>query len=395
MKTKALYSLFACVLLIACVSEFNARIPISGVEILVVDGNIVANSTQEFYFSKSFSLEEDKPPVGYDDVWVELALIGSDGYRSPLATSLGKGVYKLEIGALSTDVEYGIEFKYDGEVYQSELQKPLYTPPIDSVSWVQAGKHGDISIRVSTHDVDDGAFRYYLWNYKEDWEVQADYEASIIYDIETKTFYRDLSYPNLYCWSMKIGGETLVGTTEALVGNQVINKVLYDREVTDRRFSVLYCATITQQAITKAAYEYYLDKAKGNEGMGGLFTPQPSKIEGNIACLTDDDKRVIGYTSVCANVAESRTFIPIHDLSRPTITSSCSVIGKDSVMTFMKEHDLVEYSQYYAMGYRPIFNGLMMNDQCIPEEWSSVHCADCRYIGGKKDRPTFWPNDHY
>lgn len=386
MKRTNIYSLLFSLLLAACVSDFNAKIPLSGTNILVVEGNIIGNSTVEFYFSKSFGLEEDAPPEGYDDVRVQLYLIGDDGSRSLPAVYEGHGTHKLEIGELNPNVAYGIEFEYEGDTYQSALSKALYTPEIDDVNWIQPEEYGEVTFRLSTQDTNREGHAYFLWEYTEDWEVVAEYSTQIFYDWNNREFYLDNTAPLTYCWSNAINKNPIVGTTENLTEKQIINKKIFSQNSADSRFSYLYAVQVTQQAISKAAYEYYLDKIKSNNEMGGLFTPQPSEIEGNITCISDNDKKVIGFVDITHNVTSFRRFISREEISRKIIIADCEM------KEFMEMPSPDTFIQLYMDGLRPVYYA---SDPVIwGNTWVAAKCADCTYLGGKKNKPNFWPNDH-
>ncbi len=388
-KHKILLYVLITLLTGACISEFNAQLPSGNTDILVVEGNIIGDSVMNFYFSKSFSLDEVRPPSGYDNVQVKLTLIGSNGYRSPLAAYLGQGVHQLAIGTLDEQVSYGIEFEYDGETYQSELSRPLHTPAIDSVSWNQPGEYADVSIRVSTHE-DKSGYSYFLWGYKEDWEISAQYQTEVFFDPLNKKFYLDRPAPYYYCWKKNTGSEILVATTAKQVENRIVNHSLYTHEAQDDRFSILYSVLVHQISLSKAGYEYYLDLSKGNEGMGGLFTPQPSKIEGNINCITNPGKRVIGYIEVAHNATSYRLYVPRSYIQRKPSTGGCSLVSRDSISSLLK--DGLSYFDIYFMGLRPC---TYTEDPALsPDDWSSESCTDCRMRGGSKTKPDFWPNNH-
>ena len=391
MKFK-IYSLLLLLALMGCVSEFNANIPLSGTNILVVEGHIVANSTVEFNFSKSFGLDEDYPPEGYDDVSVNLVIVGDDGSRSSYAEYMGSGVHRIDVGALDPNTAYGIEFEYEGNTYRSELSKPLKTPEIDEVTWVQPVKEGEVAIRVSTQGDNSESHSYYLWDYMEDWEITVNYPSAVFFDATTDPpyFYLDLSYPFLYCWKKYNNKDVLVGTTETLKENKVVDKKLFSREADDR-FSYLYRVIVRQQAISKAAYEYYLDKSKSNTGMGGLFTPQPSKIEGNITCITDNGKNVIGFVEVVNNIVEASMYISSTEVSIPPNYIDCD--GQDFSDVTIYPTDMEPYLELYSYGFRPS-SYVYLGDKPFATLWVKARCTDCTAKGGVKRKPENWPNDH-
>ena len=78
--------------------------------------------------------------------------------------------------------------------------------------------------------------------------------------------------------------------------------------------SLYYTAyRVQQRALSKEGYEYYLNVQQQNEEMGGIFTPQPSEIQGNISCISQPERRTIGYVGVYKNISEKEN---IHSSQR-------------------------------------------------------------------------------
>ena len=374
-------------LLSACVSEFNAELPSNDVEILIVDGSIIENTDVTFYLSKSFPLNSQYAPNENFNILANVSIIGSDGYKSPPAMYLGKGAYRISVGELSDNVGYGIQIDYNGNTYQSEFTKPVYTPEIDSVSWVQPEEKGEVFFRVSTHD-DSGESKFFIWNYVEDWEITAHYFVYFFFNPDEYSFY--YAYlPYYYCWRKNLSDKFLIGSTESLSQSKIINKQLYGHFPTDSRFSNLYSVNVIQRAISKNAFEYYQNKIVLNDEMGGIFTPQPSELSGNIVCLSDPSKKVIGYVEAVKNTTQKRIYVSSNEITRPSRYFECASITDDSLRTLLSEMR-GNYVDAYALGYRPI----AANPEGTPSEWAMVTCTECTAIGGSKTKPDFWPNLH-
>jgi len=384
MKLKILlYTVIFTLLATACVSEFKAKLPSNGDQLLVVDGTIIEDTTVTFNLSKSFSMDSPTVPTDIFDVDANVTIIGSNGYESAPATNLGKGAYSINVGDLDDSVEYGIRIEYDGNIYQSTLSKPISTPEIDSVSWTQSAKDGAVSFRISTHDNMEGA-KFFLWNYTENWEITAYYEVSTLYDPVSDGFYYAGPAPYYYCWKSNMPHEFIIGTTESLRENSIINKEIYNCPPGDDRFSYLYCVTVNQRAISKAAFDYYQNKIVLNNEMGGLFTPQPSELGGNITCVTDPSKKVMGYVETVKNTVQERIFIYPNQVMHPGNISLCTTITTDSVLSMTGS-----YSRAYLSGFRLIDQDPAGN----PADWSTVNCTECTANGGSKSKPDFWPNN--
>ena len=394
MNSKVLSGVLILALLAtACISEFNANLPLNDLQILVVEGSIIENTDATFHISKSFSLEDESIPGESFINNANVNIIGSNGYKSPLAINQGQGSYRIPVGKLDDDVEYGIQIEYEGDTYQSTLSKPLYTPDIDSISWIQPDSAGTVFFHVSTHDNADGS-RFFMWSYTEDWETNAIYYTTIFFDPVSGQFYEDLSLPYFYCWKTNESHRFLLGSTESLSENRIINQQIYQQGFESDRFSVLYSVTVNQKAISKAAYEYYQNIIKLNEEMGGLFTPQPLEVTGNITCITDPSKKIIGYIETTKNTTQQRIFVYPSQLKRPLIYPQCNSITTEALKLFLEENSFT-YTHFYQMGYRPAGEtNLEAYPQIIPLEWMPSHCTDCRDNGGSKNKPGFWPNNH-
>lgn len=78
-----------CFTLSNCIDEFDAKIPDDGVGLLVVEGNIISDSTVVFSLSRTFSLNENGLPPGYNQITADVSVVGEDGSRiaePPLVT---------------------------------------------------------------------------------------------------------------------------------------------------------------------------------------------------------------------------------------------------------------------------------------------------------------------
>ena len=387
MKKNFFYIFVLISLFNSCVSEFNADLPFEDLEILIVDGSIIENSDVTFYLSKSIPLNTSYSPEESLNVIADLSIIGSDGYKSLPTKYLGRGAYLFSVGELKDNVEYGIKIEYNGDIYQSDLAIPLRTPEIDSISWVQPEEKGDVFFRVSTHD-DSGEAKFFIWSYTEDWEITAYFYVNFFFSpVENSFYYADPS--NFYCWRKNTSNKFLIGSAESLKESRIINKQLFSCMPTDSRFSNLYSINVVQRATTKRAFEYYQNKIVLNEEMGGLFTPQPSEIMGNIVCVTDPSKRVMGFVETVKNTTQKRIFVSREKITRPFLSSHCTSITTDSLRIILDEFNGT-FVDAYKLGYRPITAGMFME----PSEWSTDVCTDCTKNGGSKIKPDFWPNDH-
>jgi len=401
MKTKKiLFGLFIVLLSASgCITEYRAVLSGNHTRVLFVDGSIVENTDAIFHITQSFGLDVSGVP---DEAFVNnaiLRIIDSNGNESEQATSLGRGRYRIRVGNLDADIQYGIRIEHDGEIYESTLLRPLITPEIDSISWRQ-NDNETISFHVSTTD-DEGDARFFMWNYVEDWEVRVVAPTAIFFNprhVEqvTEPFYIDWSYPFEICWKNHISDRFLMGSTEALSENRLIEHQIFEHDITDDRFSRLYSVLVTQRAISQAAYEYFENLRKQNEEMGGLFTPQPTEILGNIRSTTNPARRVIGYVEAVKSISQKRIFVDRSELlNRPTTHTRCDFLFDDhsAQPPLLRLPRPGQYADYYNRGYRPSKINMERYESEIayPAEWALKECTDCRELGGTLNRPDFWP----
>lgn len=386
--------LFLIVALTGCISDFDINSIVDSNEnaLLVVEGDIISGTRSTFTLSKTYRLDEDRP-AGYNDVSANVCIVGSDGSRSENATYTGNGVYVIDVENLKENVEYALEIKYEEETYLSTFSVP-YEIPEALISFDQPEEYGEVSIRISTGNYSSNEHCYYMWKYTEDWEVVAPYATDIFFDPINGRYNEDKSLPYQYCWSTYTNKDIVISTTESLNENRIVNFQLRQYPSSSRRIAELYRIRVKQFRISKAAYEYYQEKKKLDEDLGGLFSPQPSELIGNINCTTNPNKKAIGYVSVFNNLMERELYIFREELTLSDLNLRCDLMPPNKVGQFLQENDITSITDFYYLGYRPLYanwtdNGLQ------PSYWTQEICADCRAGGGSKNRPTDWPNDHY
>jgi len=393
MKSRILIGFFVLSSLFnSCITEFKANLPNTDEIILIVEGSILENSSSVFYLSESFPLSVDNVQSEHYINNATLYIIGSNGFKSQPSINLGNGTYQLSVGKFDSDVEYGIEITYNGDIYQSASSKPLLTPEIDSINWIQPQSYGPVTFRVSTSDEKNGA-KFFMWNFVEDWETTAHYYTTVFYNPNTNSFTEEDPAPYYYCWKKFFSKTFIIGSTESLRENKIINKPFYECTFFNDRFSELYCITVNQKAISKGAFEYYQNKILLNTQMGGLFTPQPSELAGNIICVSNPAKKAIGYIESLKNISQKRLFINGGEVTFEDIYK-CNIIEHSEVIAYIRE-------MHMSLAQYCLWNGVMpaggkdaMAPPITPLNWAPERCTSCVRNGGTKNKPDFWPNNH-
>ena len=121
----------------------------------------------------------------------------------------------------------------------------------------------------------------------------------------------------------------------------------------------------------------------------GLFAPMPSEISGNIICITDPDRPVIGYVDLSTTTQKRMYIAPDDGAYEPyTLSDLCS-----DVYTWPEL-----YSMYYIPGiafpvpeytWTQYFWGYTSNNN-REIFYILLRCVDCT-TAGSIHKPTDWP----
>jgi hypothetical protein len=148
------------------------------------------------------------------------------------------------------------------------------------------------------------------------------------------------------------------------------------------KLKLAYSILVEQHGLTKSGYDYWLQVKKNTEALGTLFDPLPSRVTGNISCVTNPDESVIGYFGA-ASTQKKRIFIHNRDITRPP-----------SAPYFITGYEGCELdSALLASGgvHGEIISAITdeMNS-VIGYLVSSTSCVNCRLAGGTTVKPDFW-----
>lgn len=377
------------VMICSCIEEFNAQLPEGDSNLLVVDGNIISDSTCVFTLTRSFSLNEEGIPEDYNQINADVCVKGSDG-SVYTGTSMGNGKYSVKIGTLNPQQTYHVEIVWEGSTYTSIPQQPLATEGL-SLKFTQPDSDGPVHILLSTESPANNEAAYYTWNYIEDWEVRTNFRTNAEFNPKDSSIIEYDYFPYAKGWVHRQSKDILINTTANYNNNQLKDKTLYSIGNQDLRISHLYSTFVVQRKMTKGEYEYYECKKRFTNDMGGLFTPQPSELPTNLRC-NDNRKRVIGYVGVNMNVSIRQLYIPTTEVNyvqafRCEETEEKELLGKLSQLGIKNTTDLYNYG--YRVSYY-LYLGPMSPPMIT---WAEYRCVDCRALGADPNaRPDFWPD---
>ena len=378
------------VTLSGCVEEFEADIPADDSNLLVVEGTICSGKLNTFALSRTQAISASYIPQMV--VGANVSVRGSDG--SEYKTQLTGAYYTCWIEKLNPDVAYYLHIEADGEVYESEPQKPLRTEKIADVCGVQNTPESNIDILVTpAAPLNPDEANYYSWTYDETWEVHPALTTNIYFDIDKRECaYYDDDFPNPYPtrgWMDSQSSLTMIGGSQNYEGQHIQRLKMYEIDQRDERISHRYSGLIHQRAITKAEYEYELARRQASDEMGGLFTPQPSALPTNIHCLSSS-KRGIGYVGCSLNTTDYRFFLNAEDFTT-------HYMKKDGLITLECGDS---YEDFIQECVTMVLKGMIlcvwedereMIDGTLKTSWARyLNQLDVRARGAYIEEPDFW-----
>ena len=219
---KSLYyvlCLMVCVCTLSgCIEEYEADIPSEDSDLLVVEGSICASQLNKFVLSRTQPVNSSNVPRMVTGA--KVIVRGTDG--SEYQTQAANDYYSCQIGALNPDVEYYLHIETNGEVYESEPQRPLSTEKISEVNVLQETPESSLDVLVTPDaPFDPNKLNYYSWTYEETWEVHPDYTTQIYFDITTSSAVFDPNQFPSRGWKSAAGTTILVSSSASYEGQHI------------------------------------------------------------------------------------------------------------------------------------------------------------------------------
>ena len=374
---------FLLLTLSGCIDEYEADIPSEDSDLLVVEGTICSSKVNTFVLTRTLPINSSYTPTAVRGARVSVR--GSDGSEYVAQDMKGEGSYSCQVGELAPDVDYYLHIEKDGEVYESEPQKPLATEKIAEVKAVQYTRESNIDVLVTpaapTHP---DKVNYYAWTYDETWIVFPDYTTTIFFDITLMApIDKFHQFPDCG-WKDAKSTSIMVGSSMNYAGQHIQKLKLYDIDRSNERVYRQYSGLVHQRAITKAEYEYDLARLQASSEMGGLFTPLPSALPTNIRCLTSD-KRVIGYVGCSLNTSEYRFFVKAweYGIYHPTPRDARTWL-----------HDCTEMDCYRMATKEGMYLCEWKDERAmegvLETAWAYDYQLDVRLRGAYIEEPDFW-----
>lgn len=366
----------------SCVYDFHPDIQ-GQAGYVSIEGDILVGGHCSFEVRSSTDLEN--PGNEGDPLSYALRVEAADGTVYP---ELG-GAVDLRDADVSQEYRLVVEVSHPfRRTYASRWAPVERTAPIDSLSWEITDNGSTMWIQVSTHADTPGG--YYRWIGAETWEYHATWyaekffaPAGTVYKGEVATQDRLFEFKDgdntYYCWKSGYVNDIMTATTVGLSSDRLVDHRLYAFTNTDRKVSHVYHVKLTQIRLTEEAYRYWEALRSNSTDVGGLFSPEPSELRGNLANVDDPDEWVLGYVSV-ATCSRKEMFIE---------NEKTGFSRWRGPMSGQRAIGPTAWLMYYKMKYQYVAP-MEGTSETI---WAPVECVDCRASGGTKERPSWWINN--
>lgn len=361
------------IFLASCKKPFQAPETAEAGTVLVVEGGIAVGDSAENKFLLSRLKPLEDTTLSNPEPGASVSIMSSTG-RTWLLPEISRGEYRA-VNSIPFNANYKLRVTTrSGKRYETPFLKPINTPDIDSISWLQPQ---DLNVFVNSFDPGN-ATRYYRWEYAETWEYRSYYETFLDF-VNGQIVFRPPGDQIYSCWRTKESNTIILGSTVALSENRISFQPLVNIPYGDEKASVRYSIYVKQYGITKEAFEFWSILKKNTELTGTLFDPQPSQLPGNITSLDDPSEKVIGYISAGRQV-NKRIFIRRPELSSwPKEDESLGCVVKAGSPDQMVAE--LSSDTTYAPAYSITGGGVAIAKKI---------CVDCRRKGGTINKPAFW-----
>ena len=399
---KTLYFLLLIGILSSCIEEYT--IPKSVLENskgVVIQGHILAGEESVFYVSNTKAFG-DRSQLQETILNAKVTIIGQNGYESKKAEfDMENDRYVIDTKDLEANTLYAVKVEVEGETYQSDFLTLLETPEIKDITYKE--REDGISIHVSTERESETS-KNYMWTFEEDWEFTAPIDfvthfkdgGTVIYNKDFYPLKENTKNEYYRCWKHNQSSNIFIYSTNKLQENSVRDFELFRITSNDPRISYIYSLLLKQMAMSDEAYHYYEQLKRFSEESGGLFTPMPHEIKGNITCISNPALEARGYI-LSAKVKSQRIFIYASDFSKreaPYYYVPCEEKPLSEIDPKAWE-DLKKEIGAGAIVYSPQsvqytnWRNVRLDEEDI---FYTRSCVDCRAVeNATNKRPDFWP----
>ena len=374
----------------SCIYDFNPQVDGEG-GYMIVDGDIIIGEVSKIRLSYSWSLvdttatqDEERMRILYQS---KMHIEDSQGRRyENMSQEAGSAIGYFDMREADPSLDYRLVIENTNGTYASSWGRAIPPGQIDSLSFQINDDLGTLSIMVSAQSTEPVP-SYYRWKVEETWEYHADIRAIYKYIYTGGPDGEVVPMPDsestYRCWLSDSRPEIMTASTENLTEDRLVNHQLYTIGNRDQRISVCYQPKVTQMRISEEAYRYWEQLDQNGKDVGGLYSPEPSEMRGNVSNVNDPYELVLGYVGVMS-VTHATFYVKdgiARFYQRPERQYAIPLVLNNGY----------QYLEAYQMWRSPATDVWNDNGYWLGYEWWPDYCLDCRYDGGTNKRPPEWP----
>ena len=369
----------------SCIRYFDPEIKSKDLNKIVVSGLVTDNGgDQVVSISSSIPLNEYKErPVSGCSVIIS----DNKGNQFPMDDS-ADGSYHVNIGKqyLTAGSSFMVEIVTPGgDKIVSDFDFFSTCPKVDSVYYLREDLPtidtnnvvNGIQFYVDL-DADNTYSRFYRWEAIETWEYHAEYPREWYYVGGYRPVH--ISPPDfslMICWRTFFTKSIYILSTKDLAENKYQLQPLNFVDNTTSRLLYGYSLLVNQYSLSETAYTFWNQLRTNSTANGGLYEKQPLATKGNLHNLTHPDQDVLGFFGV-SSVTSKRIFVRNVENLEMEYLSSCT--PSDLSPYGLRDLNPMDYP-VYLMGDVNGWVPIVLDHECV----------DCRTLGGKTQKPDFWP----
>lgn len=361
----------------SCRDPFEPEVTNADIAILVVEGYIETNGEEStIYLSRTNPIRSDS--VAQPVIDASVFLISSTG-ESWSFSETDSGTYSYS-GFFDTDDTYQLGINLpNGKQYLSDPIKPIVTPEINELNFLR--DEAGVEIFISTKGTDEA--QYFLWDYEEHWIFRPGVISFLKFE-GGQVVRREPDERIDLCWNSNIFPKIILQNSARFEDNTIIQRELVRIPNESEKLTQRYSIKVRQRAIDQATYDFWEILRKNSDDIGGIFSPLPSLIGGNIKAVNPGDEDAIGYVSM-GQSASQRIYIDYEDVQPWRVFipeyEFCFVLPD----TIPPNEAVTAFNNIDRVPAREVFDGMFF----LGYRASTKQCTDCTLRGNNK-APDFW-----
>lgn len=362
-----------------CRDPFEPEVTDQNLALLVVEGYIESGGElSEIYLSRTNPIRSSQsfqPESG------ATVFLRSESGEEWVFQESQTGVYTYT-GSFDQGLKYqlGINLQ-NGQQYLSDPMTPIITPEIEELGLLK--DNAGVEIYVSTKGNEDA--QYFLWDYEEDWIFRPAVRTQFIFNPETIDV--DFRKPDKkidLCWLSNRFPKIILQNASRFQDNTILQRELVRIPPNSEKLMQRYSIKVRQRAINQETYDFWEILRKNSDDIGGIFSPLPSLIRGNIKSISADGNNVIGMVSMGKSTSK-RIYINVADVAPwPYFIEEYEFcrLDQDTVL-------VADYEREFASGSRLPVIPVIVVTSTIGYRAASKECTDCT-LRGTNIKPDFW-----